>query len=117
MTIVSIVLQILLGLGFIMFGSMKFGSKQMVDEFQRYGYGSGFRLFTGLVEMIAAVLLLWGIWNGVAAVAGSLLVIGTMLGGILTHIKIKDPGSKLGMPIILLVLGIVVLLLNINAVI
>lgn len=116
MHITSIVLQVILGLGFLMFGSMKFGAQQMVDEFKRYGYGSGFRLFTGVVEIAAAILLIWGIWNSLGAVLGSLLVIGTMLGGIMTHMKLKDPASKMGMPIILLLLGIVILLLNVNTV-
>ena len=48
MTVLSIILQGILGLGFLMFGFMKFGSKQMVEGFKRYGYPGGFRVFTGL---------------------------------------------------------------------
>ncbi|MDW7618245.1 DoxX family protein, partial [Peribacillus simplex] len=73
-----------------MFGFMKFGSKQMVDEFGRYGYPGGFRIFTGLVEVIGAVLVISGIWNDKLAAWGGLFIVGTMLGAIFTHIKIKD---------------------------
>lgn len=108
----SIIIQVLLGLGFIMFGLMKFGSKQMVDGFKTYGYPAWFRIFTGMVELIAAVLLIAGIWDEQLAALGGLLVVGTMVGAILTHIKIKDTLKNMMMPIILLILGILVLALN-----
>ncbi|RBW68581.1 DoxX family protein [Bacillus taeanensis] len=112
MGIVLIILQVLLGLGFLMFGFMKFGSKQLVDEFKRYGYPAAFRIFTGLVEVIAAVLVIAGIWNETFAAWGGLLVVATMLGAIFTHIKVKDPVKAMMMPIVLFVLGLVVLLIN-----
>ena len=52
MTVLSIILQVILGLGFLMFGFMKFGSKQMVEGFKHYGYPGWFRVFTGIVELI-----------------------------------------------------------------
>jgi putative oxidoreductase len=112
MTVLSIILQGILGLGFLMFGFMKFGSKQMVDEFGRYRYPGGFRIFTGLVEVIAAVLVIAGIWNDQLAAWGGLIIVGTMLGAIFTHIKVKDPVNKMMMPIVLLILGLIVLLIN-----
>ncbi|MFE3977249.1 MULTISPECIES: DoxX family protein [unclassified Peribacillus] len=112
MTVLSIILQSILGLGFLMFGFMKFGSKQMVDEFGSYGYPGGFRIFTGLVEVIGAVLVISGIWNDKLAAWGGLFIVGTMLGAIFTHIKIKDSVSKMMMPIVLLILGLIVLLIN-----
>ncbi|GGE27127.1 hypothetical protein GCM10011391_01840 [Pullulanibacillus camelliae] len=108
----SIILQIILGLGFLMFGFMKFGTKQMKDEFQRYGYSDAFRFVTGLVEVLAAVLVIWGIWTHELAIYGGILIVLTMLGGIFTHIKIKDAVNKMTMPIILLLLGLVVLFIN-----
>lgn len=109
---VSTILQVVLGLGFIMFGLMKFGSKQMVEGFKHYGYSAGFRIFTGVVEVAAAVLLIAGIWNGTLAAIGSFLVVATMIGAIFTHIKIQDKLKDMMMPIILLVLGAIVLALN-----
>ncbi|MBO1511486.1 DoxX family protein [Metabacillus bambusae] len=112
MGVLSIILQVLLGVGFLMFGFMKFGSKQMVDEFVRYGYPVGFRIFTGLVEVITAVFVISGIWNDKLAAWGGLFIVGTMLGGIFTHIKVKDPVNKMIMPIVLLILGLIVLIIN-----
>lgn len=109
---VSTIIQVILGLGFIMFGLMKFGSKQMVEGFKHYGYSAGFRIFTGAVEILAAALLIAGIWNEALAAIGSFLVVATMIGAIITHIKIKDSLKDMMMPIVLLVLGVIVLALN-----
>ena len=112
MSVLSIILQVILGLGFLMFGFMKFGSKQMVEGFKHYGYPGWFRVFTGLVELISAALVIAGIWNETLAALGGLLIVGTMIGAIFTHIKIKDTVKQMMMPIILLILGLVVLLIN-----
>lgn len=115
MGIVSFILQGLLGLGFLMFGLMKFGAKQMVDEFQRFGLSSGFRVITGLLEIIVAALVIVGYWNSKFAGLGGLLIVLIMLGAIFTHLKAKDAASKTLMPIILMILGLIVLLLNWSA--
>lgn len=112
MSVLSIVLQVILGLGFLMFGLMKFGSKQMVEGFKNYGYPGAFRVFTGLIEVIAAGLVIAGIWINVLAAWGGLLIVVTMIGAILTHIKIKDQLKQMFMPIILFILGLVVFLIN-----
>jgi uncharacterized membrane protein YphA (DoxX/SURF4 family) len=114
MSILSIVLQVILGLGFLMFGFMKFGSKQMVEGFKHYGYPGWFRGFTGIVEIISGILVIAGIWNGKWAAWGSLLIVITMIGGIFTHIKIKDHVRQMILPFILLILGLIVFLINYN---
>ncbi|RLL40129.1 DoxX family protein [Oceanobacillus piezotolerans] len=108
----SIIIQILLGLGFTMFGLSKFTSKDMIEGFKGYGYPAWFRMFTGAVELLAAVLLIVGIWNELVAAIGGLFVVGVMVGAVLTHIKIKDEFKNMVMPIILLILGGIVLSLN-----
>jgi len=115
MSILSIVLQVILGLGFLMFGLMKFGSKQMVEGFKHYGYPGWFRVFTGIVEVISAILVIAGIWNKTLAAWGGLFIVVTMIGAIFTHIKIKDTVQQMMMPIILFILGLVVLLLNLSS--
>lgn len=112
MMILSIILQVLLGLGFLMFGFMKLGSKQMVEGFKHYGYPGWFRVFTGLVEILSAVFVIIGIWNDTFAAWGGLLMVVTMIGAIITHIKIKDSVKNMMMPIILLILGLIVFLIN-----
>ena len=115
MGVLSIILQVILGLGFLMFGFMKFGSKQMVEGFKHYGYPGWFRVFTGLVELISAALVIAGIWNETLAAWGGLFIVGTMIGAIFTHVKMKDTAKDMMMPIILLILGLVVLLINFSS--
>ncbi len=115
MTVLSIILQALLGLGFLMFGFMKFGSKQMVEGFKQYGYPAWFRVVTGLVEVVSAVLVIAGIWKDILAAWGGLLIAVTMIGAIVTHIKIKDEVKNMMVPIILFVLGLIVLVINFGA--
>lgn len=112
MAILSIILQILLGIGFLNFGFSKFKSPQMIEGFNYFGYPGWFRIFTGAIELAAAVLILIGIWNSSLAVFGSFLIVITMIGAIFTHIKIKDTFKGFIMPIILLILGSTVLILN-----
>lgn len=115
MAILSIVLQVLLGLGFLMFGYTKFTSQDMVEGFKHFGYPGWFRIFTGLVELLAAILIIIGIWNLPFAAWGSLLIVVTMIGAIFTHIKIKDTIKGMMMPIILFILGSVVLSINVGS--
>ncbi|MED4267854.1 DoxX family protein [Priestia megaterium] len=117
MDVLSIILQVILGLGFLMFGFMKFGSKQMVEGFKHYGYPRWFRVFTGLVELISAALVIAGILNDTLAAWGGLFIVATMFGAIFTHIKMKDTVKNMMMPIILLILGLVVLVINFGSLI
>ncbi|MBD8006424.1 DoxX family protein [Bacillus norwichensis] len=112
MPILSIVLQVLLGLGFLMFGFQKFTSEQMKKGFEYFGYSDGFRVFTGFFELASAVIVIVGIWIGSLATIGGIMIVITMFGAIITHIKIKDAVKNMMMPIILLILGAVVVIIN-----
>lgn len=112
MNMVSIIIQIILALGFLMFGASKLGSKQMVDEFTRYGMPQWFRVITSLLEIAGAALLVAGIWNDSLIAIGGLLLAVIMAGAVITHLRIKDPVSKIGMPIILLILTLVIVFIN-----
>lgn len=115
MAIVSIVLQVLLGIGFLSFGYAKFTSPDMKEGFKHFGYPGWFRVFTGIVELIAAIFVLVGIWQLTLAAWGGFLIAATMIGAILTHIKIGDTLKGMMMPIILFILGSTVLILNFNS--
>ncbi|MBA2937633.1 DoxX family protein [Paenibacillus sp. CGMCC 1.16610] len=113
MHILSIVLQIILGIGFLLFGFMKFGSKQMVDEFKRYRLSSGMRIFTGLVEVLSAAIIIIGIWVSPYALIGAILMAITMFVAALVHlVRVKDPAGKAMMPIFLFILAVIVIVLN-----
>lgn len=84
----------------------------MVEGFKHYGYPGWFRVFTGLIEVISAILVIAGVWNGTLAAWGSLIIGITMLGAILTHIKINDNVKQMIMPMVLFIIGLAVLLIN-----
>ncbi|WP_042349258.1 DoxX family protein [Bacillus massiliigorillae] len=115
MSILSIVLQVILGIGFIMFGYQKFTSEAMKQGFEYFGYSDGFRLFTGFFEIASAIVILVGIWVTSLATVGGAMIVVTMIGAIMTHVKMKDPFKNMMMPILLLVLGAVVTALNWSA--
>ncbi|MGF9696520.1 MULTISPECIES: DoxX family protein [Paenibacillus] len=109
---ILIIIQILLALMFLVAGIPKFSSYQHVEGFKTYGYPQWFRIFTGVVQVITALLLIIGIFSdGLAAVAGA-LVVATMLGAIFTHIKMKDRFKNMVLPIMLLLLGGIVVWQN-----
>jgi len=102
------VLQVLLGLFFLVTGS-KIISGKMADEFKRFGLPSFFNVLTGSFEIVGAIGMLAGIWiPGVAFWAG-LLLAGTMLAGASTLIVLaKDPIEKAAPAIVLFVLSMTV---------
>lgn len=110
--VLSIILQILLGLGFIMFGYQKFVSDEMKQGFEYFGYGDGFRVFTALFEIVAGIIILVGIWVKPLATVGGIMIVLTMIGAILTHMKIKDELKGYMMPVVLLILGLIVTTMN-----
>jgi putative oxidoreductase len=117
MEIFLIILQVVLGVGFTLFGVTKFGSKQMTEEFKRYGFSSGFRVLTGLLELLGAIGMIAGIWvtdPNLSLYAGALLVI-IMMGAVWTHVfKVKDPFMKTVFPIVLMILSAIVVLLSVS---
>lgn len=108
----SIILQILLGLGFTMFGFMKFTSKQMVEGFDHFGLPQWFRIVTGLFEWIGAAGIIIGIWYPPLAVLSGIWLAIIMFFAILTHVRAKDPLSSSTMPAILLILSMLVVFIN-----
>ncbi len=106
--VLSIILQVLLGIGFIMFGYQKFVSEEMKQGFVHFGYSDGFRIFTALFEIVAGLLMFVGIWVKPLATIAGLMVIATMIGAVLTHLKVKDEFKSMLMPLILLILGLIV---------
>lgn len=112
MGILTIVLQVVLALAFIGAGASKLtGAQQMVDDFDRFNYPRWFMYFTGGLEVVAALGVLAGIFVPVLAVLGGLLIAATMIGALATHIRVKDPASKMAPPSVLLVLAIIVVVL------
>lgn len=88
---------------FIMAGGSKLaGVPEMVKSFEMIGMGQWFRYFTGLTEVVSAILLLTPAFSGV----GALLLVATMLGAIATHIFIL--GGTFTPALVLLILGLII---------
>jgi uncharacterized membrane protein YphA (DoxX/SURF4 family) len=102
MDILSMVLQGLLALMFLMAGLGKItGSKMHVEGFIHWRLPQWFRVVTGFVEFVGAVALIIGFWEPSWVAAGALLLGVASIGGILTHIRVKD-SFKQTFPIVLL---------------
>ncbi|MDQ3252880.1 MAG: DoxX family protein [Acidobacteriota bacterium] len=94
------ILQVALAAMFLMAGFSKLsGNPQMVGMFESIGVGQWFRYVTGGVEVIAALLLLIPRLCGF----GALLVIGTMIGAVATHLFVV--GGSPVVPLVLLVVA------------
>lgn len=102
MEILSIVLQSLLALAFLVAGCGKiFGAKMHVEGFDHWRLPQWFRVVTGLVELVGAAALIYGYWEPGWMTAGALLLGVTAVGGVVTHLRAKDSFNQM-LPILLL---------------
>jgi len=113
MTIFSIVLQSLLILYYLFSGSAKvIGAKYWVDIFNTLRLPQWFRIVTGLVQLVGAIVLIIGYWvDGAVAWAGIWLGI-TMLVAFLAHLRVKDSFGKTVTPVVFLVVIIILTFIN-----
>lgn len=99
MLIASMVLTGMLAFIFITAGTGKvLGLKMHRENFDHWRLPQRFRIVTGIVELLCSVLLIIGFWQTDFAAAGALLLGLTCIGGVLTHLRVKD-GFKETMPI------------------
>lgn len=109
METVAIVLDILLGLAFLMAGISKIaGAKMHVDHFRKWGLPQWFRQVTGLVELLGAAGFIVGIWYPAWAAWAGIWIAITMFGAVIVHVRAKDPANQMAGPIVLLVLALAV---------
>ena len=94
------VLSILAALPFLGAGFAKLTNQQMlVDEFTRWNLPMWFMYFTGIVEIVGAILILipkTRLWGG-------LVLSATMIGAVFVHL-INNEASMIGAPIVLFIL-------------
>ncbi|WP_260287756.1 DoxX family protein [Peribacillus aracenensis] len=91
MTILTWILQGLLALMFIMAGMGKtFGSNMHKEAFEQWRLPQWFRVVTGIVELTAAIFLIIGFWSTNFAIIGALIIVFTSIGGVITHLRVKD---------------------------
>lgn len=90
MTYLSLGLRALLTLAFVGAGGAKLlGVEMMVQTFEQIGFGQWFRFMTGIIEVAGAALL----WLPGRQAIGALLLGGTMVGAVLTHLLVLGPSA------------------------
>ena len=103
------VLQGLLAAVFLFAGLGKlFGAAMHRANFDKWQYPHWFRIVTGIVETVASIFLILGYWNEIYIAYGTMILILVAMGGIFTHIRIKDSMTAM-FPITLL--GILAIIL------
>ena len=109
MSIAIMVVQVVLGLLFVLIGSMTAaGMNMFVESFRQFGYPQWFRIVTGSLEVLGGLGLLVGIWlPWLTALASAGLTL-VMLGAVLTHLRVKDPLNKSALPIVMGALALLV---------
>lgn len=97
-------LKVVAGLAFLAAGLAKLtGAEMMVGTFDAIGAGQWFRHVTGLIEVVAAILLFV---PGRQAIGAGLLVC-TMVGAILAHILVLGADTMLPAVILLAISGLI----------
>jgi putative oxidoreductase len=115
MGILTYILQGILVLMFLMAGIGKVtGSKMHVEGFKHWRLPQWFRIVTGIVELAGSALLIIGYWTPSLAIAGALLLAITGVGGILTHIRVKDSFKDTATILFLTILSFVVFFLYLS---
>lgn len=101
-------LQGVLALVFLNAGLGKiFGSKLHQETFRHLRLPQWFRFITGLVETVAVVFLIVGYWYNEFVFWGALMITAVGIGGVISHIRVKDSFKVLSPIAFLGVLGLV----------
>lgn len=106
------IIQGLLAAMFLMAGTMKtIGVQMHIDNFNKWKYPQWFRILTGLIELVAAILLIIGYWNESMTFIAALILVVVCIGGVLTHIRAKDSMKDTSAILVLGLLSLVLLFL------
>ncbi len=93
MLLFSQILLVILGVFFLVTGWLKAtGNAHMVKEFQKFNYPQWLRVVAGLIELVAALLMLTAFWWPGLAALGALMVCPVMLGAAWTNF-VKRPAA------------------------
>lgn len=99
----SQILSVLLGVFFLVTGWLKAtGNAHMVKEFQKFQYPQWLRVVAGLIELVAAPLMLTAFWWPGLAALGALMVCPVMLGAAWTNFVKRPPAFGWGTVVIFL---------------
>ena len=110
MSTLSTILAVVLAVAFLAAGMSKLTRQgQVVENFKRWGYADSVMIATGIVELMAALMLLVGIAVQSLAITAGLLIVFVMLGALMTHQRVHDKLALWIPPVVLLALDIALL--------
>jgi uncharacterized membrane protein YphA (DoxX/SURF4 family) len=69
-------------------------ARSLKEEFQTYGLPDFMFYLVGTLKIIAAVLLLVGLWVPALTQPSAAVIVVLMIGALLMHVKVKDPLVK-----------------------
>ena len=116
MGVAVIVLEVLLGLAFVVSGGQKLaGAKGMRKEFERFGYSARFMYLTGLLEVAGAMGMFAGLFAPLWGALAGLLLSAVMAGAVYSHVRAGDPAVQAVPASVLLVLAVAVSALYVTA--
>ena len=108
MSILIIIVQVVLGLLFVLIGSMTIaGMKMFVENFRQFGYPQWFRIVTGSLEVLGGLGLLIGIWLPWLAELASAGLTLVMLGAVISQLRVRAL-NRIALPIVMGVLAILI---------
>ncbi len=108
MSILIIVVQVVLGLLFVLIGSMTVaGMNMFVESFRHFGYPQWFRIVTGSLEVLGGLGLLIGIWLPWLAELASAGLSLVMLGAVLSQLRVRDL-NRVALPLVMGALALLV---------
>ncbi|HEY4391010.1 MAG TPA: DoxX family protein [Paenibacillus sp.] len=115
MEVLSIVLQSLLALLFLIAGLGKLvGFKMHIENFQHWRLPQWFRIVTGIVELAGAAALIVGYWDLSWVALGALILGITGIGGIITHLRAQDSFKQMFMIFLLAIISIVLFAIHVS---
>ncbi len=115
MFILSIVLQSFLILYYVFSGVAKVaGAKYWVEMFEHLELPGWFRVFTGFVQLVGAILLIIGYWVSMALPWACIFLGITMVLACLAHFRVKDPIGKAAPAFVFAMINIILVVMNVN---
>ncbi len=114
MFIATVILSVLLALGFAMAGVSKLSTSadKMVTELGRLGVSARLVRIIGVLEILGAAGLVIGVWLGPLSIAAATGLTLLMIGAVLYHLRARDTAKNTMASLILFLLSAAVLALR-----
>jgi len=110
MSELSVLFQLVVSLSVFFVWTLRYDN--VVKEFNEFGYSDTLRNFVGAFKISSSVLLIVGIWYNDLILIGSISMAFFMFSAQISHIRQKNPFSKLLPSLIFLLMSIYISLYN-----